>query len=539
MKVALTPAKYPQTHVDTQSHSAGRVRITRPVQGGRMKTYMLWFNNAPKGPTTLEKLKELLAAKKISSESLVIEASKFHTKSPSENVWVELREVLGEMPATKSDSSVAKSQPQERSVSESQPQESRMSSETNSTLQSRKNSDPHETHFSSLMRALKALAICIAAVWAIAVFASYARHAPGPSTAFNSTQHNQSEKASTHNQTNISSQLVYNETDAIKDIALERQRYDQLQRSSIKLIESDQEMSKNIESKKKYNQIINIESMISSNLNKRILIKLNKPNRPIIFTAGISSRNEVLEFVNDYRKWGTNLNSLYKELFRLEDEKQRLQDGANYQDHLIGFLEIGSRPMGGIYNSMLDQEIQDYSNLMELVEVEQWELLSETLEARRRQVGSYLSNTNFIQPEPISKPLNDIARGPWRVLRIVDGDTIVVTFGNSDNTEKIRLLNINTPEKGEPGHDEASNKLSSLLENSSVQLEFVNSGSPTRDPYDRILAFVFVNDIFVNYEMVKSGWSEFFTKYGRGRYARPFEYAEENAHSSRRGLHQR
>jgi len=359
------------------------------------------------------------------------------------------------------------------------------------------------------------------------------------STAFNSKQHNQSANASAGNQTNISSQLVYNETDAIKDIALERQRYEQLQRSSIKSIESDQEMSKNIESKKKYNQIINIESMISSNLNQRILIKLHKPNRPIIFTTGISSRNLVLEFVNDYRKWGTNLNSLYKELFRLEDEKQRLQDGANLRDHLIGFVEIGSRPMSGFYNSMLEQEIQDYSKLMDLVELEQWELLSDTLEARRQQVSSYLSNTNFIQPEPISKPLNDIARGPWRVLRIVDGDTIVVTFGNSDNTEKIRLLNINTPEKGEPGYYEASNKLSSLLENSSVQLEFVNSGSPTRDPYDRILAFVFVNDIFVNYEMVKSGWSEFFTKYGRGRYARPFEYAEENAHSSRRGLHQR
>lgn len=358
------------------------------------------------------------------------------------------------------------------------------------------------------------------------------------STALNSKQHNQSANASTHNQANISRQLVYNETDAIKDIALERQRYDQLQRSSIKSIESDQEMSKNIESKKKYNQVINIESMISSNLNQRILIKLHKPNRPILFTTGISSRNRVLEFVNDYRKWGTNLNSLYKELFRLEDEKQRLQDGANLQDHLIGFVEIGSRPIGGFYNSMLEQEIQDYSNLMDLVELEQWELLSDTLEARRQQVSSYLSSSNFIQPEAISKPLNDIAKGPWRVLRIVDGDTIVVTFGHSDNTEKIRLLNINTPEKGESGFYEASNKLSSLLENSSVQLEFVNSGSPTRDRYDRILAFVFVNDIFVNYEMVKSGWSDFFTEYGRGRYARPFEYAEEVAHSSRRGLHQ-
>jgi hypothetical protein len=158
-------------------------RISQPIRNSNL--FVLWFNNAAKGPTTLEKLQELLAAKKISMESFVIEASTFQTESPSDNKWLTLREVLGEMPATKSDSSVSASQPQESSASESQAQESsasesqaqesRMSSETNSTLQNRNNSDPHETHFSSLMRALKALAICIATIWALVVFVNYIR----------------------------------------------------------------------------------------------------------------------------------------------------------------------------------------------------------------------------------------------------------------------------------------------------------------------------------------------------------------------------
>jgi len=59
---------------------------------------MLWLDNAAKGPTTLEKLQELLLVKEISLDSLVIEASKFQTKSPSENVWVKLGEVLGPNP---------------------------------------------------------------------------------------------------------------------------------------------------------------------------------------------------------------------------------------------------------------------------------------------------------------------------------------------------------------------------------------------------------------------------------------------------------
>jgi hypothetical protein len=41
-----------------------------------------------------------------------------------------------------------------------------------------------------------------------------------------------------------------------------------------------------------------------------------------------------------------------------------------------------------------------------------------------------------------------------------------------------------------------------------------------------VLAYLFVEGTNVNVEMVRQGWSPFWTKYGRGRYAADFEAAE-------------
>ena len=36
--------------------------------------------------------------------------------------------------------------------------------------------------------------------------------------------------------------------------------------------------------------------------------------------------------------------------------------------------------------------------------------------------------------------------------------------------------------------------------------------------------------------MIKGGWSKFYTKYGKGRYADEFEQAEQEAREAKRGL---
>lgn len=111
-----------------------------------------------------------------------------------------------------------------------------------------------------------------------------------------------------------------------------------------------------------------------------------------------------------------------------------------------------------------------------------------------------------------------------RVLRVVDGDTIHVLWRGAD--ESVRLLRINTPERGRPGYGEAREAVRCLVEGRRVRLEFETPGGPARDKHGRLLAYVFVGDLNVNVEMVRLGHSRFWTKYGAGRYAAAFREAE-------------
>jgi micrococcal nuclease len=119
------------------------------------------------------------------------------------------------------------------------------------------------------------------------------------------------------------------------------------------------------------------------------------------------------------------------------------------------------------------------------------------------------------------------------VIRVIDGDTIKVRFRGK--VESVRLLRINTPEKGQPGFAEATRALQALLGNK-VRLSFETPGRPTRDTYGRLLAYIFTDETNANVEIVRSGWSRFWTKYGAGRLAPAFRAAELEARKKRLGL---
>ena len=78
--------------------------------------------------------------------------------------------------------------------------------------------------------------------------------------------------------------------------------------------------------------------------------------------------------------------------------------------------------------------------------------------------------------------------------------------------------------------------LKNLVGGRKVRLEFEILGKLERGGYGRILAYVFVDDVTVNIEMVRLGWSRFWTKYAEGKYADEFQEAEREARESKRGL---
>lgn len=88
------------------------------------------------------------------------------------------------------------------------------------------------------------------------------------------------------------------------------------------------------------------------------------------------------------------------------------------------------------------------------------------------------------------------------VVRVIDGDTFELYNG-----EIVRLICIDSPEKGKEGYDEAKNYLSFLILNKEVRLEKdVND----KDIYGRLLRYVYVDDIFVNKEMVEKNYAKIF-----------------------------
>jgi len=104
------------------------------------------------------------------------------------------------------------------------------------------------------------------------------------------------------------------------------------------------------------------------------------------------------------------------------------------------------------------------------------------------------------------------------VERVIDGDTFVV------NKTSVRLLGINTPEKGEGYYAEAKEFLSQKVLNKSVKLEF---GKEKYDLYKRMLAYVFTDEN-VNLQLVENGFANFYFPSGKDKYYTAFYVAWEN-----------
>ena len=87
------------------------------------------------------------------------------------------------------------------------------------------------------------------------------------------------------------------------------------------------------------------------------------------------------------------------------------------------------------------------------------------------------------------------------LTRVVDGDTIEAQVEGYNETWKIRMLGINTPEKGKPFSGEAKNFLTQF-ENKSIQLlrDFEDT-----DMYKRKLRYVFYENRLLNKEILENG----------------------------------
>jgi len=125
----------------------------------------------------------------------------------------------------------------------------------------------------------------------------------------------------------------------------------------------------------------------------------------------------------------------------------------------------------------------------------------------------------------------------WKVIAVPDGDTLMIAGGpHGQCKEWLRLLCIDTPEHGQVGFEGSREAMKALVFGKYCRVEPEKLWKYRRDRYGRTLAYVFEGDLLVNAEMVRQGWSTYFTRFGRGRFAETMGECQVMAESERRGV---
>ncbi|HKL23945.1 MAG TPA: thermonuclease family protein [Candidatus Nanoarchaeia archaeon] len=99
------------------------------------------------------------------------------------------------------------------------------------------------------------------------------------------------------------------------------------------------------------------------------------------------------------------------------------------------------------------------------------------------------------------------------VTRVIDGDTII--YGKGDNETRVRLLGINSAEKGEKYYQQAKDFLNNSVFNKSVKLVYEEEKF---DRYGRELVYIIYRNKNINLEMVRKGFANYYFPTGKNNY---------------------
>jgi micrococcal nuclease len=145
-----------------------------------------------------------------------------------------------------------------------------------------------------------------------------------------------------------------------------------------------------------------------------------------------------------------------------------------------------------------------------------------------------LAQRSFQQPGRPPRSFDD-SPGPFLVQRAVDGDTLLLADGR-----RVRLIGVDTPETVHPSRPveplgpEATAFTRSRTEGRYVMLEYDRQ---RRDRYDRVLAYVYVDDEMLNEALIAAGYSRAETRYPYSNaMKRRFRQAETRAREAGVGI---
>ena len=130
--------------------------------------------------------------------------------------------------------------------------------------------------------------------------------------------------------------------------------------------------------------------------------------------------------------------------------------------------------------------------------------------------------------------------GYYTVVRVVDGDTIIVWKDGQNET--VRLLGMDTPEVVDPRKPvecygpEASAEGKKLLSHQDVKL-ISDPSQDTYDKYGRMLAYVYLpSGFFYNNFMISEGYAHEYTYKKAYEFQKEFKAAETQAKAAQKGF---
>lgn len=115
-------------------------------------------------------------------------------------------------------------------------------------------------------------------------------------------------------------------------------------------------------------------------------------------------------------------------------------------------------------------------------------------------------------------------------VQVIDGDTIRLSSG-----DVVRYIGIDTPERGEPYYEEATEANEQLVLGPTLAFERDVSNE---DRYGRLLRYVFADDVLVNAELVRQGLALVYREgwFPDNKYYGEFREAAEEAAAGGRGI---
>ena len=116
------------------------------------------------------------------------------------------------------------------------------------------------------------------------------------------------------------------------------------------------------------------------------------------------------------------------------------------------------------------------------------------------------------------------------VTRIIDGDNLEL-----DNGKSIRLYGINCPEKNQKFSKEAIDLSTKLALNQQITIDY--QPNYTKDRWNRLLGYVFIDDTFLNEELIRQGYCEvtIYSKRAKLKYQEELISAQDQAKQEKFG----